>query len=341
MNPTPSPNSPGEIPAKPKPQPRPLPATLREFLFSSESPAKRFIAQALKNPLPRPDTVELDSLVQDVANSSEPLTKLAQAIAELTAAPKSQIAQQVAEIAERVCRSKIPLTVTIPKLVSSTSLEDLWRAVVGITTFRTDKPGRTAREQLVHFLLGAAWIKGAVTGSALADILLALETRKATAENDAENELAALLVRNLNKPGPRVEVLATYILQQERLSAALQDRQDLTETNRRLQIEVNELKAKERELKTQCAAISIRTQEDVVQIDRLTRDLVDLQAVARQSRRALRARFNGLLQGEISSLVRDAQAAAMEPVRPHIISDRLESLETIIKKETQWLESSE
>jgi hypothetical protein len=339
MNQTPSsPNSTGQ-PSKPKPQPRPLPASLREFLFTPDAPAKRFIAHVLRSPLPRPDTFAIEAMVRDVGNSPAASTKLAQAIAELPS-PGSQIAQLLADLAEQISRAKASVTISIPTLSPATPLDELRRAVAAMGSVRQEKSERAKREQWVHFLLAAAWIKGAVTGPMLADILVALESMKPVG-GDPDGALAALLVRNLNKPGPRAEALTVYLLQQARLSIALQERQALSETSRRLQAELDDLKVKIRELETQCSATSATVQERDGQIGRLTRDLADQQAVARQSRRALRSKFNGLLQGEISSLMRDAQAAAMEPVRPHIISDRLESLANIIKKETLWLESSE
>lgn len=338
MNPTPSPKPTG-LPGKPKPPPRPLPASLREFLFTADAPAKRFIAQVLRSPLPRPDAVAMETLVRDVGNSPAASTKLAQAIAELSSRG-SQIAQLLADIAEQISRAKTSVTIPIPALTPTTPLEELRRAVAAMGSVPQEKSERAKREQWVHFLLAAAWLKGAVTGPALADILVAIGNMKPKGE-DPEGALAVLLVRNLNKPGPRAEALAVYLLQQARLSVALQDRQALADTNRRLQAELDGLKAKIGELETQCANTSATVRERDAQIVQLTRDLADQQAVARQSRRALRARFNGLLQGEVSNLLRDAQAAAMQPVRPHIITDRLESLANIIKKETLWLESSE
>jgi hypothetical protein len=339
MNQTPPPKTLGGKPAKPRPQPRPLPASLREFLFSPDAPAKRFVAHALRNPLPRPDAVALDSLVRDVGNSPAASTKLAQAIAELPA-PGSQMANLLADLAERISREKSSVTIQIPALSSATPLDELRRAVAAMGNAQREKSDRAKREQWIHFFLAAAWIKGAVTGPSLADILLALETGR-SAPDDPDAVLATLLVRNLNKPGPRADALTVYLLQQARVAMAIQDRQTLSETNRRLQTELEDLKVKVRDLEARCAATSTAAQQKDEQILKLTRDVADQQAVARQSRRALRAKVNGLLKGEVANLIGDAQAAAMEPVRPHIISDRLETLVNVIKKETLWLESSE
>lgn len=326
-------------PKTPKPEPKPVAASLREYFASDETPPNKFISQTLRKPPTPITTTDREELASEVAKSPAKLLRLLQAFTSLPNA-QSVIADQLANLAEQICRTTAPTEVSIPRLYPALEQEQLKRCAAAMAS-RGAKEKKAERERITYLWLAAAWVKCSLSGPALGEILLLLKRDPVAGLSEADTELAKIFVRSLGKNAVLAEVLSTYALQRNRLLAAHEIEERLTETNRRLTEELNSERNRVRDLEQEVARLVATTAQVNEQCKILSRDLEDQQAVARQSRRALRSRFNGLLQGDISALVRDAQDAAAPPIRAHVILDRLETLGTLIKKETKWLESSE
>ncbi len=325
--------------ARPKSPPA---ATLPEFLRAAKAAPKPFLAHARKSPPPSLSDFDLHELGVFLETHDKAVQRLASLLAELPD-ENSLIARQATQVAEAFTRRQIP-TMVWPQLRPETSVEQIGHAVRSLLATERDPRKRNQGRTAAFFVLWVARLRGALDGEALVGLLLFAFPPKLKGRPKPgqayKPDFGAVLAKLLHKQGFRDPVLAAAVHYTERIEAANEESRALTAEVDRLKQQAVQLEALVRELKEQAARDDQALKDKDKIITQLTQDLADHKAVSRQAMQRLKARFNGLLQGELSPLLRDVHdSSTMEPVRTHIILDRVETAQKIIGKESLWLES--
>jgi chromosome segregation ATPase len=195
-------------------------------------------------------------------------------------------------------------------------------------------------------VLWVARLRGALDGESLVELLLfafppRLKGRSKRVQT-AKPDLGPIVARLLHKKAARDTVLAVVTYHVGKAADATEASRALAAKLERLQQDITLHEQTIDSLKGQAAKDQHSLKEKEESIARLSQDITDHKAVARQARQRLMARLNGLLQGELLPMLRDVHdSSTMQPVRTHIILDRIETARKLIEKESQWLESSD
>lgn len=323
--------------ARPKSPPA---ATLPEFLRATTAAPRPFLAHARKCPPPGLSDFDLHGLGVFLDTNDKAVQRLASLLAEL-ADENSLIARQVTRVAEGYARRRIP-NMEWPQLRSETSVDQIRDAVRNLLTAENDRDKRHRGRTAAFFVLWVARLRGALDGDALVALLLFAFPPKLKTSKAGKPDFGGMLAKLLHKQGYREPVLATAVHYAAKVDTANEEARALTTELDRLRLQAAQFEQTIRSLEEQVAHERRTLNDKNEVIAQLTRDLADHKAVARQAMQRLKARVNGVLQGGLMPLLRDVHdSSTMEPVRTHIILDRVETAQKTIERESQWLESSD
>lgn len=339
---SPLPPAPGQKPESP-PKIKPA-ATLAEFLRAEKASPRPFLASARK--LPPPSLSEFD--VQQLGiylDTHEPaLQHLVHLLAELPD-EQSIIARQVTQIAEGYARRQVP-HIAWPHLRFETKVDQVKEIIRNLLSTGLDPHKQRKGQTAAFFVLWIARLRGLVDGETLADLLLfafppKLKTQAKGGQPD-KVDLGSVLAPVLNKRALRDPVLATAIYYRAKAAALVNEAHALEAEVGKLKQDIARHEETIAGFKEQATREELVLKQKDQQTAQLAQDIADHKAVARQATQRLKARLNGLLQSELLPLLRDVHdSSTMEPVRTHIILDRVETARKLIEKESLWLESSD
>jgi cell division septum initiation protein DivIVA len=331
--------------SKPESQPKVKPAaTLAEFLRAEKASPRPFLASARKITPASPSEFDVHELGVYLDTHEPALQRLAHLLAELPD-EQSVIARQVTQIAEGYARRQVP-QISWPHLRFETKVDQVKEVIRSLLSTGLDPHKQRKGQTAAFFVLWIARLRGLVDGEALADLLLfAFPPKLKTQAKGGQSEkvdLGAVLAPVLNKRALRDPVLATAIYYRAKAASLVNEAHALEAEVAKLKQDIARHEETIAGFNEQAARDKMLLKQKDQHAAQLVQDITDHKAVARQSAQRLKARLNGLLRSELLPLLRDVHdSSTMEPVRTHIILDRVETARKLIEKESLWLESSD
>jgi hypothetical protein len=337
-NPTP-PDASAQAGVRPKPKQL---ETLPEFLRATKASPKSFLVFARKHPPVSLSEFDIHELGVFLDTHEKAVLRLAALLARLPD-EQSVIARQVTQMAEAYARRQVPSMVW-PQLRAETPSPQVKEVIRALLSAEREPQKRKKGQTSAYFVLWVARLRGALDGESLIELLLfAFPPRlkgRAKGEQVAKPDLGSLLAPLLHKKAARDIALAVAIYHIMKAADAAEASRAQTAAVERLKQEIALKEKTIISLTEQAAQNGLVLKQKDADIAQLTRDIADHRAVARQTMQRLKARLNGLLQGELLPLIRDVHdSSTMQPVRTHVILDRIETARKLIEKESQWLES--
>jgi hypothetical protein len=326
-----------------RPKPKPL-ESLPEFLTAAKASPKPFLVFTRKHPPVSLSDFDIHELGVFLDTHDKAVLRLTALLAGLPD-EQSVIARQVTQVAEAYARRQVPSMVW-PQLRPETSGQQIKDVIRALLSAEREPQKRKKGQTAAYFVLWVARLRGALDGESLIELLLfAFPPRlkgRAKAVQVRKPDLGSILAPLLHKKAARDIALAVAIYHITKAA-------DATEASRAQAAAVEKLKQEialhEKTISSlteQAAQNGLVLKQKDADIAQLTKDIADHRAVARQAMQRLKARLNGLLQGELLPMLRDIHdSSTMEPVRTHVILDRIETARKLIEKESQWLESSD
>lgn len=347
--PIPSTNPGSSLAPSPKSPAAPQPISLRSFLTSDKPSTAAYLGLCRKAAPPALSTMEAEELIKMLPAQPRSLARLRSLLAELDD-PASVVAKQVTDLAESLVRSLLPADVSLPPLKPGLPPGAVKTALRTLVASATKRDLRKRHLTLVMLVWWIVRLRGVVAHEELVEIALrefapkrkgGRRTPSPSADSIWE-EVTRELSPLLPKPAPRSSLLQAVALFGPALKADEMAREAEVARGLELHRKISELEARITALVGEVAARDATLAENERTIAALKADLADQQAVGRQSKRALKTRMIGFLSNELTQSIRDAyDAANTNPVRTHVIFDRLESALNALNREMQWLESSD
>lgn len=320
------------------------PATLLDFLKAEKAAPRAFLAHARKTPPTDVSESESEELGVYLNAHDVAAQRLAGLMAELRD-EHSGVARQITRAAESYARRQLPITTPWYPLRTGTRAADVREVIRALLASAKDASSKKKAETAVFFVLWLARLRAVIDGDALAEIVLFLfspESGDVAKRPGVSRDLGSILARVLHKRAARDSILETTLHFRAKVDAVTRESQALGAEIERLKEELGKKEQTIATLTDQASQDQRALREKEERIELLTRDVSDHRAVGRQSTQRVKARVNGLLQGELIPLVRDIHdSATMEPVRTHVILDRIETARKLIEREIKWLESSD
>lgn len=326
-----------------RPKPKPL-ETLPEFLRATKSSPKSFLLFARKHPPTPLSEAALDELGLLLDTDDKAVVRLVALLAELPD-EQSSIARQATQVAEAYARRQVP-SLPWPQLRPETPGHLIKDVVRVLLSGEREAKKRRNGEISAYFLIWVARLRGALDGEALVELLLfAFPPRvkgRGKSGQPAKPDLGAILARHLHKKAFRDIALAVAVYFITQAADATEASRAQAAAVEKLRQEIDQHEKTIRSFTDRSAQDALVLKQKDAAIGQLTQDIADHRAVARQGMQRLKARLNGLMQSELLPLLRDVHdSTTMQPVRTHVILDRIETARKLIEKESQWLESSD
>lgn len=339
----PSPGAQPSVPAGVRPKPKPL-ETLPEFLRAKKASPKSFLAFARKNPPVSLSEFDFHELGVFLDTHDKAVLRLA-ALLSVLPDEQSVVARQVTQVAEAYARRQAPSLVW-PQLRPETPGQQIKEAIRALLSAEREPQRRKKGQAAAYFVLWVARLRGALDGESLIELLLfAFPPRlkgRAKGGQVAKPNLGSILAPLLHKKAARDVALTVAIYHITKAADATEASRAQAAAVEKLRQEIALHEKTISNLTEQAAQNGLTLKQKDASIAQLTRDIADHRAVARQAMQRLKARLNGLLQGELLPMLRDVHdSSTMVPVRTHVILDRIETARKLIEKESQWLESSD
>lgn len=319
---------------------------LDEFLTSAKPPPPRaYLNAARRTPPVQLSEARFGELNALLDSNRGALLRLEALLAELVD-EHGAVQRDASRLAEEFIGRHIESTRAWTRIDPALGAAGVRDAMVVLIRSDSDNDNRKKREIAVCFLLWIARLRGIVEADVFVDLVTEAfpqpTRKKPTSSHQPTSDLSAILAPVLHKRQLREPLIATIVhARRERARLESQVTAGTAEIERQRQ-EASDQREAIRRLEERIGKLNETIVEKDHRIVQLERDVADHKAIARQSEKRIRGRFNGLLRSELHPLIRDIHdSATMEPVRTHVILDRVETAEKLIERETKWLESSD
>lgn len=330
--------------AETKPKPEPMkPVSLLHFLRDKTIPAQKQLNAARRMPPPPLSQSELTDAVTLIGQSQDALVRLESLLAELSDG-NSEIAKQVIAVSEAYLVKLQSDPTKSLRLDTGLGREGVWTLIRQVHAGARDSQDKKRGQIAARFVLWLGRLKGALSDDAFIELVTRTfpPSGRSKSGKPQELNLAALLASQLHRKGSRDTLLQVVSHFEARLAADAVTMQGQAAQIEQQKAEATRLRGEIESLQNQVRDLQQRVEEREANIASLSQDISDHRAVKRQTENQLRARLTGLLQDQLLPLIRDIHdSASMEPVRAHVILDRTDSAQNLIKKETTWLASSD